>query len=143
MLQANYARAPFFKDVKDFVYSLYDIKTENLSEINISFIKSICKYLEIDTKIIDSRELNLKGNRVERLVDTCNKLNATTYLSGPAAKTYLDSSLFESKGIEVAWMDYSGYKEYKQLYPPFEHGVSILDLIFNEGPNAIRYMKSF
>jgi len=40
-------------------------------------------------------------------------------------------------------MDYSAYPEYNQLYPPFQHAVSIVDLIFNEGPNATRYMKSF
>jgi hypothetical protein len=40
-------------------------------------------------------------------------------------------------------MDYSGYPEYRQLYPPFESHVSIIDLIFNEGPDATKYMKSF
>jgi hypothetical protein len=40
-------------------------------------------------------------------------------------------------------MEYSGYKEYNQLYKPFEHGVTILDLIFNEGNNASKFMKSF
>jgi len=51
--------------------------------------------------------------------------------------------LAKKENIKVEWMDYSGYEEYKQLYLPFEHGVSILDLIFNEGPNANKYMKSF
>ena len=46
-------------------------------------------------------------------------------------------------GIGVRWMDYSAYPEYHQLYPPFEHAVSVIDLLFNEGPNAWRYMKSF
>ncbi len=40
-------------------------------------------------------------------------------------------------------MDYSRYPEYAQLFPPFEHAVSIIDLIFNEGPNAPEFMKSF
>ena len=44
--------------------------------------------------------------------------------------------------IEVIYFDYSGYKEYEQLYPPFEHGVSILDLIFNMGEDAYKYLKS-
>ena len=43
----------------------------------------------------------------------------------------------------LEWMDYSGYKEYDQLFEPFSHQVSILDLIFNEGSNAINFMKSF
>ena len=55
----------------------------------------------------------------------------------------MDTSLFNKENIEVEWMDYSGYKEYNQQYPPFQHGVSILDLLFSEGENARLYMKSF
>ena len=51
--------------------------------------------------------------------------------------------LFAEAGIRLTWMDYSGYPEHRQLFPPFEHAVSILDLILNEGPHATRYMKSF
>jgi hypothetical protein len=65
------------------------------------------------------------------------------YLSGPSAKDYLDESLFYNANMRVVWMDYSGYPEYHQLYPPFDHAVSIIDLIFNEGPNASKFMKSF
>ena len=54
----------------------------------------------------------------------------------------MNESLFEKSGIEVIYFDYSGYKEYEQLYPPFEHGVSILDLIFNMGEDAYKYLKS-
>jgi hypothetical protein len=51
--------------------------------------------------------------------------------------------LFEQANIKLSWIDYTGYPEYDQLYPPFEHGVSILDLIFNTGADAPKYMKSF
>ena len=90
-----------------------------------------------------SRDLELEGDKNERLIQVCKKRNATHYLSGPAAKDYLDVKLFEENGITVEWMNYSGYKEYEQLFPPFEHGVSILDLIFNTGEDASNYMKSF
>ena len=71
----------------------------------------------------------------------CQELGATTYLSGPAAGDYLDVALFTAAGIEVEWMDYRGYPEYTQLFPPFAHGVSIVDLLFNEGGNAPKFMK--
>ena len=60
----------------------------------------------------------------------------TRYLSGPSAREYLDEQLFRDAGIEVAYMDYAGYPEYPQLYPPFDHAVTVLDLIFNLGPDA-------
>ena len=99
------------------------------------------KYPKI--KIIDSRSLNLTGDKQEKLVQACKQLKADIYLSGPAAKSYIDEDFFASNQIKVKWMDYSNYKTYNQLYPPFEHRVSILDLIFNEGANAKKYLKSY
>ena len=141
-LQANYAKAPFFKEYKDRIFDIYEKASTNLSQINLDFIKEICGILGIETKIIDSRSLNLSGNKQERLILACEQLNADLYLSGPAAKSYIDETLFADKNIKVEWMDYSNYKVYNQLYPPFEHGVSVLDLIFNEGPNSRKYLKS-
>jgi hypothetical protein len=88
-------------------------------------------------------DYNLIGGKTERLVHLCQQAGATAYLSGPSAKAYLNEDLFKNEGIAVLYMDYSGYPEYGQLYPPFEPRVSIIDLILNEGPSATRYMKSF
>jgi len=114
-----------------------------LSQINLKLIRALCKFLKIQTSISLSTDYSLPEDRNLRLIELCHQLKATHYLSGPAAKNYLDEKLFNDNGIQVIWMDYSGYPEYNQLYPPFEHGVSILDLVFNEGPNASNYMKSF
>ena len=81
--------------------------------------------------------------KTERLVDLCKQAGATEYISGPAAKTYMNDELFRSEGIKLRYMDYSKYPEYNQLFPLFEHGVSLIDLIFNEGENAFKFMKSF
>ncbi|MCL6294673.1 WbqC family protein [Jejuia spongiicola] len=140
-LRANYAKAPFFKDYKDEIFKVYENASSNLSEVNNAFIKVICSILKINTKIIDSRTLSLKGDRQERLINACKYLGADTYLSGPAAKNYIKPSFFEEHAIKLEWMDYSDYIEYNQLHPPFEHGVTILDLIFNEGPNARHFLK--
>ena len=79
--------------------------------------------------------------KTERLVHICKSLNATEYISGMAAKDYLEVELFEKEGIKVMWADYSGYQPYEQLYPPFEHGVSILDMLFNEGIQSVHLLK--
>ena len=55
----------------------------------------------------------------------------------------MDLDLFEKENIKVHWFDYSGYPVYSQLYGEFVHAVSILDLIFNEGPDSKKFMKSF
>ncbi len=143
-LVANYSKTPYFNQYKGVFEELYlNCRSEYLSDINYSFIKSINNILSIKTELLWSKDLELEGDKNERLIQVCKKRNATHYLSGPAAKGYLDVKLFEENGITVEWMNYSGYKEYEQLFPPFEHGVSILDLIFNTGDNASSYMKSF
>jgi hypothetical protein len=140
-LKTYYSKAPCFKEMFPLVEMWYEGNETLLSEINVKFIKGVCEVMGIKTEIIDSRNLLLTGDKNERLIDACKKLNATTYLSGSAAKLYLREEDFGKNGIKVEWMEYSGYKEYPQLYPPFEHGVSILDMIFNIGNEARQYLK--
>ena len=133
-IRGAYSKAPYFKECEAYFRDIYlSIETENLSEINLIFIRAINKLLGITTKIIDSRTLNLDGDKNKRLVQAVSKLRGTVYVSGPSAKNYLDESLFNGEGIEVEWMDYSKYSKYQQLYPPFVHGVSVIDMIFNVG----------
>ncbi|MFA5216562.1 WbqC family protein [Sulfuricurvum sp.] len=140
----NYSKAKYFKQYKDIFEEIYiGCQEEYLSEINYKFIRTVNDILMIKTKIRFSNEFNLLEGQSERLIGICKDCKGDIYLSGPAAKNYLDESLFERENIKVEWMDYSGYPEYNQLFPPFEHGVSILDLIFNEGENATKFMKSY
>jgi len=143
-LSQNYSKAKYFKDHRDLFESLYLSSTdEYLSRINYRFITAINKVLGIDTRLRWSSEFDLQSGRTARLLSICKQCNATEYFSGPAAKTYFDQELARKENINVHWVDYGGYQEYTQLYPPFEHRVSILDLIFSEGPNAHNFMKSF
>ena len=84
----------------------------------------------------------LEGDATGRLVAMCRQAGATAYLSGPSARVYLDLQRFAQEGITVVFADYMRYPEYPQLYPPFEHGVSVIDLLVQTGPNARRFMTS-
>lgn len=138
----NYARAAYFPEYRDFFEELYrTAREEYLSEVNRRFLVAINSLLGISTTIRCSSEFTLAPGKSERLLELCKTLGATTYLSGPAARDYLDVAIFTETGIEVEWMDYSGYPEYPQLFPPFAHGVSIVDLLFNQGKNAVNFMK--
>ena len=139
-----YSKTRFFKDYKDVFEEFWmNNKEERLSLINFRFIEVINSILGIQTKITWSSDYELVAGQTEKLLGICKQAGADVYLSGPSAKDYFDESLAKKMGIKVEWMDYSGYSEYQQLYPPFEHGVTILDLIFNEGQNATSFMKSF
>jgi hypothetical protein len=141
-LTQSYARAPHFDRVRDAFEDLYLGAAEpSLSRVNRRFLERACELLGIRTRITWSDEYVTPPGRIERLIDLCRQLGAGEYLSGPAARDYLDPAAFARAGIEVIWMDYSGYPEYPQLFPPFVHEVSILDLLFNTGPDAARYLK--
>jgi len=140
----NYTRAKYFNSYKEQFEELYlGCHEKYLSRINYRFIASICEILGIETKISWSMDYELSDGRNEALIDLCKQAGASEYLSGPAAKGYIDEALFKNNGIKLKYMDYSGYPEYNQLYPPFDHAVGIIDLIFNEGENAKNYLKSF
>lgn len=140
----NYNKAPYFKMYKDVFEPLYlNNQEDHLSLVNYQFIKAVCDILGITTKISWSSAYELKEDRNERLVDLCIKTGATDYYSGPAAQAYMDESLFAKENIQVHYYDYSGYPVYNQLHGDFDHAVSILDLLFCEGPDAKKYMKTF
>lgn len=139
-----YGKAPFFIEYSHEFESLYmDADESRLSAINFKFITLINKLLGIETKLFWSSDFDLADERTSRLLGICEQLNADIYVSGPSAKEYLDEKKFDQNGITVEWMDYSDYPEYSQLHEPFEHQVSVLDLLFNAGPDAVKYMKTF
>ncbi|MBY0501133.1 MAG: WbqC family protein [Alphaproteobacteria bacterium] len=145
-IKRAYSKSPFFEIHLDtlnafFLKEASEIK--QLSALNRRLIEMVNKMLNISTPLSWSHEYDTPGEKSDKLLGICLKAGATHYLSGPAAKCYLDEKLFNDHNIEVLWMDYSGYPEYNQSFPPFEHGVSILDLIFNQGNNAKSFMKSF
>jgi WbqC-like protein family len=134
----SYVRAPYFARYRAAFESLYLGTSEtSLSAINFAFIRAINGVLGIDTKLSWSMDYGGVGEgATERLIFLCRRIGADCYLSGPAARNYLQEERFAEAGIELAYMDYTGYPEYDQLYPPFTHQVSVLDLIFTCGPQA-------
>jgi hypothetical protein len=136
-----YGRAPYFENYRATLEDAYlGMADTSLSAINRRFLMLLASFLRIPTRITSSEQYPGNGRKADRLVSICKAAGATHYLSGPAARAYLDEATFASEGIEVAWMTYEGYPQYPQLYPPFEHHVSALDLVFNTGPRAPDYL---
>lgn len=139
----NYAAAPCFAEYRERLESLFETATDRrLSVVNRHFLEAINDLLGIRTTLSWSTDYEAEGTRSERLLSLCRAADATHYLSGPSARSYLDEQLFADAGIDVSYFDYDGYPEYEQLHPPFDHNVTILDLILNTGSDAPRYMKA-
>ena len=141
-IRQAYSGAPCFDVFRDELEDLYRKTRESLlTRVNERFVRAICRLLGISTPISRSDGHAASAGRTGRLVALCQRAGATHYVSGPSAKGYLEEGLFAEAGIEVSYVDYEGYREYPQLYPPFEHHVSIVDLLLNTGHEAPSFMK--
>lgn len=139
-----YSRAAHFDDYKDLLEDLYlGCQEKALSLINYRFLQAFCRLLGITTRLSWSMQYSIADGKTERLVSICKQAKAETYISGPAARVYIRPEIFEREGIQLVYFDYGSYPEYRQLYPPFVHEVSVLDLLLNEGSEAKKYMRSF
>lgn len=142
-----YARAPHF--ATEFPWLEREIRAvaqeEMLSRVNEALIRAVCARLGIarpitrDVDVVPREEL-VAMEPSERLAALTQAMGGTRYISGPAAQAYLDLEPFRRRGIEVSWMDYSGYPPYPQLWGDFEPAVSIVDLLLNTGDDAARLL---
>ncbi len=140
-IQANYKEAAHFKTHAPFFEEIFlKKKWQSLSEFNQWTIQTISKeILGIGkTRFLNASDFDLQGARQDKLIMLLKKVGATSYLSGPAGKNYIEPEKFKENQIQLEYIDYSKYPEYSQLYPPFVHGVSILDLILNCGPDSAK-----
>ncbi len=140
-LRHSYGSLPYYDEVMAFLAPVYEAGDLYLSELNMRLIRAINSYLKIETAIRQSKAFEPVSGRSERLLHICMELGASEYLSGPSAAAYLDEELFARQGIAVRYLDYGNYPEYPQLYGNFVHEVTILDLLFSKGPEALQFMK--
>lgn len=141
-LTQNYKRAPYFQEIANWLEPLYLAQSyTHLSHLNLRFIEAICGYLGMKTTIKLSEEYTLVEGKTDRLLNLCLQAGATEYISGPAAKDYIEENLFLEQNIQLTWFDYTGYPEYPQLWGDFVHQVSIIDVLFNCGRKTANYMR--
>lgn len=141
-LTKNYSRASHFVEVATVFEPFYRQRQySHLSALNRELIEAVCDYLGITTKISNSWDYQLIEGKTERLVDLCSQAGGTEYISGPAAKEDIDENTFNERDIKLTWFDYGGYPEYPQLWGELTHGVTSLDLMFNCGKDAQKYVR--
>ena len=136
-LVSNYAPAPFFDlYAKDFQQTL-TLEWKELTALNTALMKWVMAVLEIGTEIRFSSGLPSTGVATERLIELCQHVGATRYLSGPGGKEYMDLQAFDRAGIEVIWQDFGAPKYLQQFSEAgFIGNLSIVDALFNCGPGT-------
>ncbi|MDC0428965.1 WbqC family protein [Phycisphaerales bacterium] len=137
-IERAYGEAPHFEWCRPVLEHLYLGETENrLHILNRKFVETIAtELLGIQTEFDESARYPSSNRGQARLLDILAEIGATSYLSGPAARSYIDDAAFANQGVGLEWMRYDGYPEYPQLHGPFEHAVSIIDVLVHVGPDA-------
>jgi hypothetical protein len=130
-----YGHAAHWHEVQPLLENVYLQRSwRTLSEFNQYVTTHLAQEIfGIGAELADSRTWSPKGARNERLLDLLTKVSATRYITGPAAREYLDEASFGRAGIEVVYKDYGGYPEYDQPHPPFDHYVTVIDLLCHVG----------
>jgi hypothetical protein len=140
-----YRRAPYFTEYQAILEATYQRAADlgRLTEINELFLRTIAGLLNIATPIIRANVVPRATHLpTDRLVEICRGRLATEYVSGAAARAYIEAEKFSNARVALRYADYSGYPVYEQHASAFEHGVSILDLLMRCGPAARGHLKS-
>lgn len=140
-IKASYAPAPFFSHYYSELAELYAAQPRLLVDLDLAIIAACARWLGISTPIVRSSQLAARGASSERLVNICRELGASEYLTGDAARAYLDEALFRDKGVKI---EYHGYHHprYRQLHGDFIPYMSIIDLLFNHGPASLEVLSA-
>lgn len=141
LLTESLAAAPYFKEALALWEDAVSANDVYLSKLNERLIRGVCGYLQITTPIVQARDYAVQGEKTDRLINLLTTVGSTSYLSGPAAKAYLDEDAFREAGIGLAYKSYS-YDPYPQQWGEFEGAVTVLDLIANCGPESKKHLKS-
>jgi hypothetical protein len=136
-IEVNYCHAPYFGQFADELQALFERPERFLREINISFIKALWRWLQMPSKWKLTSAFPSSLKKEERLVDLCQKAGANLYLCDQKYQQVLSLGAFADAGIRPCFADFSG-PAYPQLFAGFTPGLSMLDVLLNEGPQTAR-----
>ena len=140
-LLSNYAKSPYFSAHKDFFNTTFAKDWEWLTNLNTHTVTGLIECLGISTPVERVTDWELSEDPTGRLVDICKQTGAETYLSGAGGQEYLDMPQFEAAGIDVIFQTYQ-HPEYAQRFGEFEPYMSVVDLLFNCGPESLEIIRS-
>jgi len=140
-LATNYRKAPYFEDYFPIFESALRQDFDTICDVNICMITQIREILGINHKpVVRASELPLSEDPTGRLVDICKYFDGSTYLAGQDGAKYMDAFQFSEAGIEVITQTFL-HPEYQQCFGEFQSHMSIIDLIFNCGPDSLSILR--
>jgi len=138
-LRVNYAKAPALGEVFDALEPVLGRPWTHLIDLNRAVLEALCRLLGLTRSILLSSELDVPGQKTERLINICRALGAGRYLTGDAASDYLDETQFAANDIRVEYHHYR-HPVYAQLHGEFVPYLSVVDLLMNHGRESLRVL---
>lgn len=139
-ISLSYQKAPYFKDHQDFFHEVYQKKWEKLADLSETIIRYLINALGIKVNITRTSLIGAEGKGDDLIIDICKKLGADTYVHGKHGKDYIDPQKFADNHIKCIYQEFQ-HPVYRQLYEPFIPRMSVIDLLFNCGPESLRILK--
>jgi len=133
----SYRKAPYFQPCYSLLAEAYQVGGDSLCEFNIGLIQFVFKYLGLSTRVVRSSELGVEETGEEKILSILQELKATKYISGTGegSRRYVRKEDFQEVSIQLEWQEFA-HPVYPQLYGEFVPGLSIVDLLFNCGPQS-------
>ncbi len=135
-VEVHYGKARYLKEFFPAFKEIVGFKWERLVDLDLELIKWLAGALGIRRDIVMSSSLKTTGGREEKIIAVCEALGATELYDTKASSTFLDRAAFENRGIKLEFQDYQ-HPVYRQLYEPFLAQMSVIDLLFNYGPESL------
>lgn len=141
-IQLQYQKAPYFSAYKDLIFEVIENQSkETLGHLNLEILKCLTNILGINTPVVMASDYEFENSKSDLVLDMCLKLGATNYIFGAQGSNYADVKKFRESGVEPYFQNYI-HPTYKQLHGGFAPFMSVIDLIFNEGPNSLKIIMS-
>jgi len=136
-LETNYRRSPYFSQTMDLVGHVFSYSGHSLAAFNALGIRKTLDYLGwVDREPILSSSLARQEHGTELLVAISRDLGGQAYLCGGGAEGYQDDQAFRSQGLDLVYQNFSHPVYRQSRRPDFLAGLSIVDALFEIGPQA-------
>jgi hypothetical protein len=141
-LEQYYSKGNYYHQYLSLLKDIYSQDWKLLSIMNIWIIKEICSLLNIQKEIICATDLTSTDlSATDLLIFLTKEVGGDSYLSGQGGRKYLEVEKFLASGVKLVYAKFTA-APYPQLYGGFIPNLSVVDLLLNEGPNAIEILNN-
>ena len=139
-------KAPFYRKTIAAVENALAIETNNISQLNLHILKSLCAYLNIDADISVFSDMQIEIDQPqapdEWALNICKKLSdVTEYWNPIGGMEFFDKNKYTTADINLVFQKIK-LTDYHQINhnAEFEPGLSIIDVMMFNSPNDINKM---